>query len=115
MATQPQTDERGFVIDPDHVARQRLIDERCALFTLSRRVDAMLAEYDTLIGNAGYPAAGRAFDRAFAALCRSAQAVFHGDELGELAKSFDPDWIAEEQREPVSIDERFGVCSWVQA
>jgi hypothetical protein len=94
MATQA-IDERGFVIDPDHVARQRMIDERAKLFAMLRQGETLLAEYDRIIGQPGYPAANKAFDREYSGLARAAYGFWLLDELHDVGVAFDPDWCAE--------------------
>lgn len=105
--TAPATDPRGLVLEPDHVARQRFIDEREKMFALSRRIEASLAEYDRIVGSAGYPFAGKAFDRAYSDVARAAYGVFRADELSEIADAYDPDSIVEDERGVAVIDQRF--------
>jgi hypothetical protein len=62
-----QVDDRGFVIEPDHKAGQRFINEREKLRLLMVQGDKLLAEYDRVIGSPGYPVANKAFDREYSA------------------------------------------------
>lgn len=88
--------------DPRALAQKRIHD----LGLLIKAADAMIEQEQALIAHP-IPYAGKAWDRANAALLNAAYDCFECDELLSRAREVDPDWMEES---PV----RAGLCEWVR-